>query len=205
MSVLLLLALSGDPVLKADFDDGKTAGWTFTDESAWQVVDEEGHGKVLALVKKKSDHQPKVRSPLNIALAPDVQVADFVMDVKLKSTEPDYGHRDLCLFFGYRDPSHFYYVHIAREADPHANSVFLVDGAPRVSIATNRTDGTKWDDRWHHVRIERDAKKGSIAVFFDDMTEPIMTATDTTFGKGRVGVGSFDDRGLFDDIVVTGK
>ena len=29
-----------------------------------------------------------------------------------------------------------------------------------------------------------------------------MTAHDRTFGQGRIGVGSFDDTGMFDEIVV---
>jgi hypothetical protein len=66
-------------------------------------------------------------------------LTDFVMDVDLRSTGRDYGHRDLCLFFGYQDPSHFYYVHLGKQADAAANSIFRVDGRPRVSIAEKRT------------------------------------------------------------------
>ena len=62
----------------------------------------------------------------------------------MRSTQEVYGHQDLCLFFGYQDASHFYYVHLGREADAHANSIFLVNGEPRVSIAQKRTDGTNW-------------------------------------------------------------
>ena len=63
----------------------------------------------------------------------------FVLDVKVRSTTRDYGHRDLCLFFGHQDPSHFYYVHLGKQADEHANSIFIVNGKPRVSIAESRT------------------------------------------------------------------
>ena len=47
-------------------------------------------------------HAP-VRSPLNIALVRGHDLADFVMDVAVRSTGRDYGHRDLCLFFDYQD------------------------------------------------------------------------------------------------------
>ena len=43
-------------------------------------------------------------------------------------------------------------------------------------------------------------ESGEIRVYFDDMKTPAMTATDKTFGAGRVGFGSFDDTGNFDDI-----
>jgi hypothetical protein len=42
-------------------------------------------------------------------------------------------------------------------------------------------------------------------VFFDDMTRPVMTATDATFGMGKVGVGSFDDRIDVAEVIVKSK
>jgi hypothetical protein len=175
-------------VFEADFEDGK--------------LDRLG-GKVLAL-HKQSDYKPPVRSPLNINLIKDINVGSFVLELKMLSTVKDYAHRDLCLFFGHQDPSHFYYVHIANKSDPHSNSIFLVDGKPRVSIVKTRTEGTKWDENWHTVRLVRDVDKGTIEVFLDDMANPIMTAVDERFKSGRLGVGSFDDTGRFDDVRLWG-
>lgn len=186
------------PLARADFEGGETTGWTFTDPKAWRIGTD-GDNKVLELFKG-SKYQPKVRSPLNIALLDEPKVGDFVLEVRLKSTKPDYGHRDLCLFFGHQDPEHFYYVHLGKKADPHSNAIFLVNGSPRVSIAKTTTKGTPWTDDWHQVRLVRDVASGKIEVYFDDMTTPAMTATDTTLGEGKIGVGSFDDIGMFDDI-----
>ncbi len=190
-------------VFKADFEDGKIDAWEATDSAAWRIEEKEGE-KVLALFKQ-SKYSPKVRSPLNINLIKDVVVGSFVLELKMLSTTRDYGHRDMCLFFGHQDPSHFYYVHIANQSDAHANSIFIVDDKPRVSIAKNRTEGTKWDDKWHTVRLERDVEKGTIEVFFDDGAEPIMTAVDQSFTWGKIGVGSFDDTGCYDDIRIRGR
>ena len=190
-------------VFVADFEDAKLDGWQATDPNAWRIEDGRG-GKVLAQFKQ-SNYKPSVRSPFNINLIRDVQVHDFELELKMRSTTKDYGHRDLCLFFGHQDPSHFYYVHIANQADAHANSVFIVNGEPRVSIAKTRTEGTRWDDNWHTVRLVRDVDRGTIEVYFDERPEPIMTAVDDTFKYGRVGVGSFDDTGQFDDIHLWGR
>jgi hypothetical protein len=189
-------------VFEADFEDGSLDAWEATDANAWKVEERLG-GKVLAL-HKQSDYKPQVRSPLNINVVKDISVGSFVLELKMLSTTKDYAHRDLCLFFGHQDPSHFYYVHIANKSDPHSNSIFLVDGKPRVSIAKIRTEGTKWDDKWHTVRLVRAMDKGTIEVFLDDMANPIMTAVDTRLVWGRVGVGSFDDTGRFDDIHLRG-
>ncbi len=186
-----------------DFERDEVGPWEFTDPAAWAVKNVDGN-RVLDQ-HKASKYTPKVRSPFNMALVKGLDVSDFVLDLKVRSTGRDYGHRDLCLFFGHQDPSHFYYVHLGKEADPHAHSVFLVNDAPRVSIAEERTKGTPWTDGWHHVRVVRKVDEGSILVFFDDMSKPIMSARDKTFAHGRVGVGSFDDTGHFDVLQVWGK
>jgi hypothetical protein len=136
---------------------------------------------------------------------PTIEVSDFVLDVDLRSTVKDYGHRDLCLVFGWQDPERFYYVHLAKAADPHAHSVFLVDRKPRVSIAVERTQGVEWGDGWHRVRVHRDTASGKIEVFFDDLTKQVIRAEDRTFLHGRIGVGSFDDTGEARNVRLRGR
>ena len=196
--------LNGMPLLFHDDFESGMERWEAMDDSTWSVVEEDGD-HVLAFTGE-SPYEPPVRSPRNVALVRDLRVADFVLEAQLKSTSREYGHRDMCLFYNWQDPAHFYYTHIATEADPHANSIFLVDGAPRTSIALERTDGTRWqNDHYHTVRIVRDVDEGTIEVYFDDLENPIMTARDTTFRSGRVGVGAFDDPGRVDDVRVWGR
>ncbi len=190
---------------QSDFERNQATGWNFTDVSAWRIKRlDDGHRAVLDQFQV-SKYQPAVRSPLNIALLKGHDLGDFVLDVKVRSTTRDYGHRDICLFFGHQDASHFYYVHLGKLADDAANSIFLVNGKPRVSIAEKRTKGTPWTDGWHHVKIVRNIKDGLIQVYFDDMQSPVMATHDKTFTHGRFGVGSFDDTGMFDEIRIWGK
>ena len=102
--------LKGALMFEADFEDGSLDEWQATDPSAWRIEEEPDGGKVLALFGE-SNYQPEVRSPFNINLIKGIEIGSFVLELKLKSTTEDYNHRDLCLFFGYQDPSHFYYVH----------------------------------------------------------------------------------------------
>lgn len=197
------LKLSPQPVFFEDFEQGLSDRWEPTDPSAWELR-KQGDNTVYALIKAKSNYEPPVRSPYNRNLVKDVEVTDFVLDVKFQSTSRDYGHRSLCLFFGYQDASHFYYVHFGKIADPHANQIFIVNDSPREKISLTTTEGTNWDDEWHRARIVRNVTSGRIEVFFDDMKTPVMTAEDKTFLHGRVGIGSFDDPGNFDDIRLTG-
>lgn len=191
------------PLLFADdFEDGMAA-WQPMDPDNWRIVTDEGD-QALAFLGE-SDYEPPVRSPHNMALIEDLWVSDFVLEAKLKSTKEEYGHRDMVLFYNWQDPSHFYYTHIASAADPHAHSIFLVDDAPRVSIVQERTEGVSWGEAYHTVRIVRDTDRGTIEVFYDDMTTPIMQTEDRTFTWGRVGFGSFDDSGLIDEVRVWGN
>ncbi|GMW00006.1 MAG: hypothetical protein AMXMBFR84_11440 [Candidatus Hydrogenedentota bacterium] len=191
-------------VFEDDFENGADR-WEPTDTKAWKIEDEGGN-KVFHLFQG-SDYAPPVRSPLNIAWIKDLNVSDFVFEGKLKQTGKEYGHRDLCIFFGKQDAAHFYYVHIATKADDHANSIFLVNNEPRVSIAKDRTSGTDWGstDSYNTVRVVRNTESGSIEVYFNDMEKPIMVAEDKTFATGAIGIGSFDDVGCFDDIVIRAK
>jgi len=191
-------------VFSEDFSRGAER-WQPGDPQAWRILEDQGK-PVYALVQQ-SQYEPPVRSPFNIALVKDLVVKDCVIEARMKSTTKAYGHRDMCVIFGYQDPSHFYYVHLAPapDTDPHANSIFLVNGAPRVSIATRRNNGTAWkEDTYHTVRVIRDTETGAIQVFHDGGREPILTAVDKTFSAGRVGVGSFDDTGNIAEFHVWG-
>lgn len=190
-------------VFTDDFESGDISRWKATDPQAWRLAgDAEEH---FLQQHARSDVQTPVRSPFNRSLVGGLTVGDFQLDVDVRSTARDYPHRDVCLFFGYQDQTHFYYVHLGQRADDHANQIFIVNEAPRVKISTKTTEGTPWDSEWHHVRISRDVSSGKIAVYFDDMQDPVMEATDTSFTWGTVGVGTFDDTGDYDNVQVRGE
>ena len=175
------------------------ADFRFTDPTAWGFA-KTNDISALALMKQ-SQYKPIVRSPVNIALIGDKVFGDFVLEVDLIQTGKEYGHRDMCLFFGFQSPTNFYYAHIATAADPNAHNVFIVNNAPRKNFAKETTKGVNWGlGVWHRVRLERNVAAGSIKVYFDDMTKPIMIAEDKTFGVGQIGFGSFDDTGMVDNI-----
>jgi hypothetical protein len=171
----------------------------FTDARAWRFA-KTNDTTALELVKQ-SKYTPIVRSPVNMALLADKVFGDFILDVDLIQTGKEYGHRDMCLFFGFQSPTNFYYTHIATAADKNAHNVFIVNGVPRTNIAKETTKGVNWGlGVWHKVRLERKVSDGSIKVYFDDFTKPIMIAEDKSFQSGHIGFGSFDDTGMIDNI-----
>jgi hypothetical protein len=178
-------------------------GFEMTDREAWKFSKEE-NGGALELAKQ-SKYQPPVRSPVNIALIKEKVFGDFILEVDLIQTGREYGHRDMCLFFGFQRPGQLYYAHIATKADANAHNIFIVNDKPRTNIAKSTTQGVNWGlDVWHKVRLERKISDGTIKVYFDDMIHPIMIAQDKTFGEGFIGFGSFDDTGKVDNIKIWG-
>lgn len=176
----------------------------FSDAMAWKWS--EGEGKEALELHKQSAYKPAVRSPFNIALLAGKQFGDFIVEAQCQQTGKEYGHRDMVFVFGFQDPSKFYYVHIATKADDHANQVFIVNDQPRLKISKTSNDGNQWGlGVWRKVRIERKASDGTVKVYFDDMSKPIMTAEDKTFGAGWIGFGSFDDTGKVANIRVWAK
>jgi hypothetical protein len=190
-------------VFQEDFEKGADH-WQPLDAKQWQIKKTD-KGQVFSQHEKKSEYKPPHRSPTNVALLKDVTVGDLELTAKVLSTHPDYGHRDSVIVFGYQDPAHFYYVHLGKQADDHANQIFIVNDAARTKISLTSTSGTNWDDKWHTVRVVRKPADGTIEIYYDDMTRPVMTAKDKTFAWGQIGVGTFDDTSDWDDIIVRGK
>jgi quinoprotein glucose dehydrogenase len=200
----LWMPQAADTILfKEDFEAGATR-WEPIDPAQWKhkAIGKEQH--VYSQFEKKTSYKPPHRSPTNIALLKDLVIGDFELKARVLSTHPDYGHRDAVLVFGYQDPTRFYYVHLGKQADDHANQVFIVNGAPRTKISLTSTPGTNWDDQWHNVKIVRKVADGTIEIYFDDMEKPMMTAKDKTFAWGRIGIGTFDDTSDWDDIELRG-
>ena len=133
----------------------------------------EADGKPALELTRQSNYKPAVRSPFNIALLTDKGWGDVIFEADCQQTGKEYGHRDMVFVYGYQDPSHFYYTHIATAADDHAHNCFIVNAAPRVKFASEVTKGVNWGlGVWHHVRIVRKASDGTVRVYFDDMEKP---------------------------------
>ena len=185
-------------VFEDNFENGNLDAWQATDPNQWRI-EQVGDTNVMSLVGQ-SDYTPPYRSPANINLVQDLVIGSFIMELNLASTVQENPYQDLCLFFGYQDPANFYYVHIATRPDDVHHKIHVVDDADRTSITTDHNNGVSWGSDWHTVRLVRDIDTETIEVYFDDMTTAVMTAIDNRFQFGKVGVGSFDDTGRFDNI-----
>lgn len=195
-------ACADKPVFADDFEAG-VQRWEMLDPQTWKLATHEG-SKAIEITDRKSEYSPPVRSPLHVALIKGLELESFELRFRVKSTLDTGNHRDCCVFFNYIDDQHFYYVHLGARPDPHSGQIMIVNEAPRLALTKNE-NRTPWDDQWHDVKLTRDATTGDIAIYFDEMETPHMQVSDKTFGKGRIGLGSFDDLDAFDDVVIFAK
>lgn len=180
------------------------AAWKFGDAAAW-TWGTEGAETILRLVRQ-SAVKPAVRSPFNLAWLTGPDWKSFTLTVDARLTKFDEGNNDLCLAFARQDDLRFYYAHLGEKADGVHHQIHLVDRADRKPITATRTAGTPWRPGvWHRLKLVHDAGRGAIAVYFDDMEKPVLTATDRTLGHGQIGLGSFDDLGEFRNLEIRGE
>lgn len=188
-------------VFEDDFESGLKR-WTLYDPENWRIEEEGETGNHVLSLFAPSGHERPYFAPRSVAMAEGLMAGSFIFEARLHHRGQEYGHQDLCVLFNFEGEYQGYYAHFAPVADEGANTIFLLDNADRTSIATERSDGSKWGETWHDVRIERDADAGTIAVYFDDLEHPCMRAEDTTFGEGLIGLGSYNDIGWFDDVKI---
>ncbi|QDV23776.1 hypothetical protein [Aureliella helgolandensis] len=190
-------------VFSEDFEHGSDR-WETTDATAWTLNEYKPGNHSFGLNRRQSNYEPKVRSPYNIALIKDIELEDVVLIYDVRSTKDTGNHRDCCTFFCHQDAEHFYYVHMGAKPDPASGQIMIVNAEPRRPLTENKKL-VAWDDQWHTIKLVRKSAEGTIEIYFDDMETPHMKATDTTFGKGRIGIGSFDDMNEFDNIRLYGQ
>lgn len=191
-------------VVTSDFETGTAEGWSPSDPSHWRVADDQG-SKVYELTAVGS--QGPVRAPTSYSILAGRDASAFEFAGRMKCyTDPAVPGRDMCVFFHYQDPTHFYYVHFSAESAEVHNIIGLVNGADRVKINAEPVGGSVFrltDRAWHRFKVTCDGSTGEIRAYLDDMATPILTARDRTLTHGLVGVGSFDDTGAFDDLTLT--
>ncbi|MBM2618286.1 PQQ-dependent sugar dehydrogenase [Actinoplanes sp. LDG1-06] len=185
----------------------RASNWAPVTPSKWQFT----NGQVI--LAEAGSERPGPRRPFEYAVlsaGPAWKSVDIRAQVRLD--EPvTLTNRDVIIVFGYQSDTQFYYAHLSTDNTilPH-NGIFKVNNADRERIDyqwNGRSRGANpavVDEKWHDVRVKHLPATGEIAVYVDGRSDPLMTARDTTFSSGRVGFGSFDNRGRLRDLTVTG-
>jgi hypothetical protein len=186
-----------------DFDRSDLSDWTI-DGGEWRLVDVPERGRVLELWRFGKPPKEPVRRPGSVILAPAPAIGSFELEVDLRTLQPERFGADIIVIFGYQDPHHYYYAHISNDSDnKYHHVIYKVEGGKgsRTQIDNETDPEPKLKNGWQKLRLTRSAD-GRVEVFVDDMQNPTLTAEDSTWPRGRVGLGSFNDNAQFDNLLV---
>jgi len=185
------------PCASDDFEDGNANGWSPLTAGRWQVSSEAGS---LRYFLNTSDfNSPDGVRLGELALLNNFSWGDFIFACAAKSVDAA-NHTnvaDLALVFGYQDADSYYYINF--NANPGLTRLHRIHNGANTILATY-APATFADGNYHTLRVERSGN--AIKAYFD--SNQLFSVSDSVFGKGLVGVGSFNDSGYFDDVQLTG-
>jgi hypothetical protein len=173
----------------------------------WTHADQDGGFLQYGGVGYVPPNPPIPESFTSFALVRAMKFGSFVLDVELMQRNPNPApQRDLCIVFGIKSETEYYYAHIAEAHTDRWHDIHIIDDAPRRPITLTNNGGIRWlTNQWQKFRVVRDVATGEIAVYMDgDLTAPILTAKDTTFTEGYVGFATHQDSGRVRNLKVWG-
>jgi len=175
---------------------GDTVNWEPLNADRWAVVSD---GDDLRYGIMTSSYSNLTGSRLGeYSLIKNKTYDDFVFEAKVKSTENFTSNisADYAVLFDYQDSNNYYYMMFNAYASN--TELFKIVNGSRQLIATASNLAIP-DNTYHVVKIERTGD--NINVMFDNTQ--ILEAVDSQFDSGRVGIGSYNDASLWDDITVS--
>lgn len=178
--------------IRHNFTSGSLKAWQMPYPQDWEIL-QQGNLHYLHMKRPRDPGVP--RRPLQFARLKGVKVGSFTLNTDVRRIGGS-----MIIVFNYVDTLHFYYVHLSENPGTQIsvhNGIFLVNGKPRYRIAGLHAAPALPDRSWHHVRIVRNIRTGSIQVFLDHEKQPRFSVIDHTFTCGQVGLGSFDETGDF--------
>jgi hypothetical protein len=187
--------------LRDDFESGSLGLWLFPYPEDWAILSEQGARGPNHYLHMKRSREPGVpRRPLQFALLKRANVGSFDFRARVRREG-----KSMIVVFNYADTLHFYYAHLSvdrGQQEPVHNGIFIVNGEARKRIAGLDAPPALPDREWHRVRLVRDQRAGAVQVFMDEERQPLFSVVDDTFTCGQIGIGSFDETGDFDDVVL---
>jgi hypothetical protein len=134
----------------------------------------------------------------NLAVHNATVTGDFILTASASTTPTDSPFNDFSIVFGFQDPANYYFASFSEGNDANTSGIFKVVGGTRTELADITAPivaGTTYA-----IRIEREG--AAIRVYRSG--EQVASASDATYSAGKVGFGSRNDGGTFDDLEVTG-
>jgi hypothetical protein len=134
----------------------------------------------------------------NLAVHERMIDGDFTLTTLASTTPSDSPFNDFSIVFGFQDLSNYYFASFSEGNDANTSGIFKVVNGTRAEVAD--IDTAIAAGAMLPIRVEREGS--AIRVYRDDVLA--ASADDPTFRSGKVGFGSRNDGGTYDDLVVLG-
>ena len=161
----------------------------------WWVVDDDGD---LRYFLNTSSYDGRDGSGMGEYTLIEGQIyADFELRLRARSPEPlaTNTSADIGLVFGLQDDANYYYLML--NANAALSQLFRMVAGQREELADIGVSLIP-DNDYHDIVLRRVGDQISLVV---DGVEH-MTASDSTYGAGGLGFGSFNDSAYFDEVEV---
>jgi hypothetical protein len=176
---------------------GDSNNWEEANPSRWAVVNDAGDLRYGIIT---TDYTNLSGSRLGeYSIIKNREYDNFNFSAKAKSPE-DFGlnpSADYDVIFGYQNENNYYYMMFSSRTSN--TELFKVVNGVRETIETG--DFAIPDNNYHNIKIGRSGS--NIKVYFDNNL--IIDSVDSTFSSGKVGIGSFNDAVLWDDVLIVGS
>jgi hypothetical protein len=174
--------------------------WTIPMASEWIVEQEEGEPVLRLLAERPPE---KARRPVQFALAETPPWQRLVLECEMRRIGGS-----MIVVYAWRDDTHFNYAHLSVDEgtkQPVHNGIFHVYGGDRVRISPEAGPAAlPAENVWHKVQLKYDATTGMVAVKVNGQEMPSLKGVDLSLGAGRVGLGSFGNKGSFRRVKISG-
>ena len=184
--------------------------WSFRTPNIWHLSKEDGQN-YLPLAPFSPESQ-RAGWPNEYALYNKLLFHGFSLSCRVRmDRESARAGRDICVAFARVDASHFYCVQLADTSSGLLTGIYRIDGGQIHSLLPLFTQPPKIDPGsiWHKLDILHDAEKGTIQVYWDaydpSRIEPLMQATDRTYQRGYIALGSVAHPARFARLILQGQ
>ncbi|MCF6324799.1 MAG: alginate lyase family protein [Gammaproteobacteria bacterium] len=179
------------------FEDGNADGWTPLTESRWEVVLDEGN---YVYWLNTTEFPQGLERQLGEYSLLSGAYGDFTFTARARLGDDVDSNAlaDYAVVFGFQNANNYYFAMFNNQQS--ATQLFKVIDGNRTALPKEASSDWLTDNLYHRIVISRSGSE--IKVYFDGTL--ILSATDSSLGAGRVGVGSYNDSAYFDDVSVTG-
>ncbi|MBN1561762.1 DUF1080 domain-containing protein, partial [candidate division KSB1 bacterium] len=179
-----------------NFNDNNLNGWTALNPLNWYCAFRD-YTYVIYLTKSPASAKPDHLG--EIITIDHIDAENFTLEFDLKSISMPDGNpnADLAVVWCYIDAKNYYTAIFHRQSGGTKWLRILNDN---VTTIRQYPEALLIDQEWHHVKIA--ALNNYYKIYFDDKL--VMDQYDSYLTSGKIGFGSLNDPGWFDNICITG-